>query len=64
VLADHLEPTRTYSSRELMSHPLQIDTENQSQATAARVGRVLRRLGWVRFESRGTNGTEKRWKLA
>jgi len=64
VLADHLEPTRTYSSRELMNHPLQIDTENQSQATAARVGRVLRRLGWVRFESRGANGTEKRWKLA
>lgn len=64
VLADHLEPTRTYSSRELMNHPLQIDLENQSQAVAARVGRILRKLGWVRFEARGTNGTEKRWKLA
>jgi putative DNA primase/helicase len=64
VLADHLESTRTYSSRELMNHPLQIDTENQSQANAARVGRVLRRLGWVRFEVRSASGTEKRWKLA
>jgi hypothetical protein len=64
VLADHIEPTRTYSSRELMNHPLQIDTENQSQATAARVGRVLRRLGWVSQPIRIDGILQKRWKFA
>ena len=61
VLAEYLDSAKTYTCRELLAHPLQIDLEHQSQAAAARVGKILRRLGWQSRVGRGGAGTVKRW---
>jgi len=64
ILERHLIDGQVYSSRELLGHPLDIDMENQSQQSAARVGRIMRRLGWERFEKRTGEGTQKLWRKA
>jgi putative DNA primase/helicase len=64
ILERHLIDGQVYSSRELLGHPLDIDMENQSQQSATRVGRIMRRLGWERFERRTGEGTQKLWRKA
>jgi len=64
ILERHLIDGQVYSSRELLGHPLDIEMENQSQQSAARVGRIMRRLGWERFERRTGDGTQKLWRKA
>jgi hypothetical protein len=64
ILDKHLIDGQVYSSRELLGHPLDIDVENQSQQSATRVGRIMRRLGWERFERRTGEGTQKLWRKA
>lgn len=61
VIAGYLDDNRTYSARELLGTPLNIDIENQSNAAAKRVGAILRRLGWEKYVSHGSNST-KRWR--
>lgn len=61
VIAGYIDETRTYSARELLATPLNIDIENQSNAAAKRVGAILRRLGWAKYVSHGSTAT-KRWR--
>jgi len=63
VLARYLETNRTYTARQLLGEPLQVDVKDQTKMLAARVGSILRQLGWTRFEARSSNGTEKRWRF-
>jgi predicted P-loop ATPase len=63
VLARYLETERTYTARQLLGDPLQVDVKDQTRVLAARVGSILRQLGWTRFEARSSNGTEKRWRF-
>jgi putative DNA primase/helicase len=63
LLARYLDPSETYASRQLLGHPLDVDVADQTQGAAARVGKILRRLGWVRETARGMDGqAEKRWR--
>lgn len=62
ILDRYLIDGSVYSSRELLADPLQIDAENQSQTYATRVGRIMRRLGWERFERRNGEATQKLWR--
>jgi putative DNA primase/helicase len=61
VIAGYVDINRTYSARELLGTPLNIDIENQSNAAAKRVGSILRRLGWTSYVSHNGTAT-KRWR--
>jgi putative DNA primase/helicase len=61
VIAGYVDTNRTYSARELLGTPLNIDIENQSNAAAKRVGSILRRLGWTSYVSHNGTAT-KRWR--
>lgn len=61
VLSDYLKTDRSYTARQLLADPLQIDLENQSQAAAARVARVLRRMGWESRAVRDSGAVVRRW---
>ncbi len=63
IIAGYLDEHRTYSARELLANPLQIDIERQSNAAAKRVGVILRRLGWSSYVARDGVGTIKRWRV-
>lgn len=62
VIACYLDDHRTYSARELLANPLQIDLEHHSNAAAKRVGVILRRLGWSNYVARVGDTTAKRWR--
>jgi hypothetical protein len=62
VIANHLDDSRNYSARELLVNPLLIDLEKHSNASAKRVGVILRRLGWTNYVARIGETTVKRWR--
>jgi len=62
VIAQYVMDHRTYSARELLTNPLQIDVEHQSNTAAKRVGVILRRLGWSNYVQRVGDTTAKRWR--
>jgi predicted P-loop ATPase len=62
IIGSYLDDHRTYSARELLGTPLQIDIEHQSNAAAKRVGVILRRLGWTSYVARAGDSTVKRWR--
>jgi len=61
VLATYLDNTKTYSVRQLLADPLDIDIENQSQAAAARLSGILRRMGWRSSAFRENGTVTRRW---
>jgi predicted P-loop ATPase len=63
IIASYLDEQRTYSARQLLADPLQIDIEHQSNAAAKRVGVILRRLGWTSYVARSGGSTIKRWRV-
>jgi len=63
IIGSYMEPQRTYSAREILGGPLQIDIKDQSNAAAKRVGVILRRLGWTSYVARAGGSTVKRWRM-
>ena len=63
IIGSYMEPQRTYSAREILGGPLQIDIKDQSNAAAKRVGVILRRLGWSSYVARADGSTVKRWRM-
>ena len=63
ILETFLERNEIYSSRSLLAHPLNIEIEHQSQQSAGRVGRIMRKLGWVSFTQRSSGTTRKMWRF-
>ena len=63
ILGRYLETNRTYTARQLLEEPLQVDVKDQTRQQATRVGSILRQLGWTRFECRSGDRTEKRWRF-
>ena len=63
IIGSYMEPQRTYSAREILGGPLQIDIKDQSNAAAKRVGVILRRLGWTSYVARADGSTVKRWRM-
>ncbi len=46
VIAAHLDDDRTYTARQLLNVPLDVDTDKQTPQLANRVAKILRQLGW------------------
>jgi predicted P-loop ATPase len=63
VIAAHLEHHRTYSIRELLAHPLKIETGYQDMKADRRVGSILRKLGWENYTDHSSERPAKRWRL-
>ena len=63
IIGSFMEAHRTYSAREILGGPLQIDIKDQSNAAAKRVGVILRRLGWTSYVARAGGSTVKRWRM-
>jgi predicted P-loop ATPase len=63
IIGSYMEPNRTYSAREILGGPLQLDIKDQSNAAAKRVGVILRRLGWTSYVARAAGSTVKRWRM-
>ena len=63
VIAAHVEDHRTYSIRELLAHPLEIETADQDMKAERRVGSILRRLGWENYTDHSGERPARRWRL-
>ncbi len=63
VIAAHVEDHRTCSIRELLAHPLKIETADQDMKAERRVGSILRRLGWENYTDHSGERPARRWRL-
>jgi putative DNA primase/helicase len=63
VIAAHVEDHRTCSIRELLAHPLNIQTADQDMKAERRVGSILRRLGWEKYTDHSGERPARRWRL-
>lgn len=62
VIAAYLENNRTYTARQLLTTPLSVEIDKQTQQLANRVANILRHLGWESAAIWEEGRTQKRFR--
>lgn len=63
VVVEYLGIKRSISATELLTNAVKLDLNKQDVKEQRRIGRILRRLGWIRGTERAGNSTRKVWML-